>query len=100
MNLFGNFSKFVRGVSKLVSFFQIQSNYNIIIIINIMGRGKQTSSQEYAAMLCWVEVPISLDHIVGAATKNLKSVVAGAKVTKTSVYGELAKHVNDESYRE
>ena len=60
-----------------------------------MGRSKQTSSQEYAAMLCWVEVPKNLDHIVGAATKNLKSVVAGAKVTKTSAYGELAKHVND-----
>jgi len=60
-----------------------------------MGRSKQTSSQEYAAMLCWVEVPKNFDHIVGAATKNLKSVVAGAKVTKTSAYGEMAKHVND-----
>jgi hypothetical protein len=53
-----------------VSFLQIQIYYNIIIIINIMGRSKQISSQEYAAMLCWVEVPKNLDHIVGAATKT------------------------------
>jgi len=63
-----------------------------------MGRGKQTStSQEYAAMLCWVEVLINLDHIVGAATKNLKSVGAGVKVTKRSACGELTKHMNDMS---
>jgi hypothetical protein len=41
----------------------------------------------------WVET----SHIVGAAIKNLKSVVAGVKVTKRSACGELAKHMNDMS---
>ena len=58
VNLFGNFSKFVRGVSKLASFCQISINCSIIITIAIMGRSKHTSSQNYAAMgrnlaYCW-----------------------------------------------
>jgi len=60
-----------------------------------MGRSKSTSPQEYAAMVAWVEVPKNLDHLVGAATRNLRGVVAGAKVTKISAYGELAKYVNE-----
>jgi hypothetical protein len=41
----------------------------------------------------WVET----SHIVVAATKNLKSVGAGVKVTKRSACGELTKHMNDMS---
>jgi len=94
-NLFRNLSKFVHGVSKLkfksltlVSTFPSFNN-------SIMGRSKSTSPQEYAAMVAWVEVPKNLDHLVGAATRNLRGVVAGAKVTKISAYGELAKYVNE-----
>jgi hypothetical protein len=55
-----------------------------------MGRSEHTSSQEYAAMgrnlaYRW------------CCKKNMKSVVAGVKVTKRSACGELAKHMNDMS---
>ena len=53
-----------------------------------MGRSKQMYVM-YAAMLCWVEVPKILDHIVGAATKKMKIVVAGAKLTKASAWPSM-----------
>ena len=56
-----------------------------------MGRSKHISSQEYAAM------GRNLAYRWRGNKKNLKSVVAGVKVTKSSAGGELTKHMNDMS---
>ncbi len=87
VNLFGNFSKFVRGVSKLASFCQISINCSIIITIAIMGRSKHTSSQNYAAI-----------------GRNLAYYWRGNKKpeecrgwSQRSACGELTKHMNDMS---
>ena len=83
-----------------MSFFQIQSNYNIIIIINIMGRSKQTSSQEYAAMLCWVEQAI-LDQGFRReqAAMNLEQRKEEAELARDKLHFDQTSHSNEMEYR-
>jgi len=61
-----------------------------------MGRSEKTTHYQRVAILDWLEEAggDNFRLITGAATKNMKSVVAGAKVTKEAGYAALAVYVN------
>ena len=61
------------------------------------GRGKSTTYGERCAILEWLEIPENLAIINGNATKDLKIVTAGAKVSKASAYASLAAYVNNKT---
>lgn len=59
------------------------------------SRGTNTSWGQFAAMVEWLEVKTNFNLIVGAATSTMKTgTVAGAKLTKTAGYDDLAEFVN------
>ena len=59
------------------------------------GRSERTSWYQQEAILQWLEIESNFNWLNGEATKGMKMVVAGAKVSKSSALQELADHVNE-----
>lgn len=61
-----------------------------------MGRSEKTTHYQRVAILDWLEAAGGENFrlITGSATKTMKGVVAGAKVTKEAGYSALADYVN------
>ena len=58
-------------------------------------RGEKTSGFQQEAILQWLEIESNFNWLNGGATKGMKMVVAGAKVSKASALQDLADHVNE-----
>ena len=61
-------------------------------------RKSKTTQLEYKLMLQLLEILDNLNLIIGNATSKLKSVVAGAEVTKKAGYKRLANWINERSH--
>ena len=57
-------------------------------------RGKSSLLLQLAAMVEWLEMKENFDLLTGKATSGLKSIQAGAKLTKEMGYSDLAQFVN------
>ena len=75
----------------------VESN-NPGLIKNKIKRKPKTTPLEYKLMLQWLEIPDNFNLIIGNATSKLKSVVAGAEVTKRAGYKRLSVFVNERSH--
>jgi hypothetical protein len=62
--------------------------------MNKRDRGGKTTWFQREAMLQWLEVEANFKLMTGEATHGMKLVVAGAKVTKSAAYQDLAHYVN------
>jgi hypothetical protein len=58
------------------------------------SHGAKTSWYQSIAMIEWLEIPANFRLITGAAQKDVGRHLAGAKLTKTAAYADLATYVN------
>ncbi len=56
---------------------------------------ERTSWYQQEAILQWLEIETNFNWLNGEATKGMKMVVAGAKVSKSCALQELADYVNE-----
>jgi hypothetical protein len=58
------------------------------------GRGEQTTNAQRNLILQWLEIPANFALVTGDATKNMSTVIAGAKLSKNAGYKMLSIFIN------
>jgi hypothetical protein len=77
----------------------MNTSYFFIIIVMLldfsaMGRSAKTTWAQQGAMLDWLSIDSNFKLITGGAQKDMKGVIAGARLKKKDAFAAIADYVN------